>query len=159
MGQRTLDDLLEEDPDLCCPVSLMVFREPVRASDGFIYEKAMLAQLLKNKQRSPMTREVLKSEYKVAKDKLGEVLQFRHHRSDELIKFALEAASQQAQIATTALERATDYITGLPRRRCPRPARSESPGRCVTAPSLARDAARVYAMLGQRLPVALEQLM
>merc|ERR1712048_1200380 len=141
--QRTLDELLEEDPDLCCPVSLMVFREPVRASDGFIYEKAMLAQLLKNKQRSPMTREVLKSEYKAANDKMGEVLQFRHHRSDDLIKFALQAAGQQAQIATTALERATDYITGL---------------NTTQAPSLACEAARVYAMLGRRLPVALEQI-
>merc|ERR1719387_549302 len=49
--QRTLDGLLEEDPDHCCPVSLMVFCEPVRASDGFIYEKAMLMQLLQNRQR------------------------------------------------------------------------------------------------------------
>merc|ERR1712014_137240 len=26
--QRSLDELLEEDPDLCCPVSLMLFVEP-----------------------------------------------------------------------------------------------------------------------------------
>merc|ERR1712014_552650 len=67
--QRSLDGLLEEDPDLCCPVSLMVFVEPVRASDGFIYDKKMLDQLLKNKQRSPMTREVLKPEYCPATEK------------------------------------------------------------------------------------------
>jgi len=108
--QRSLDVLLEEDPDLCCPVSLMIFVEPVRASDGFIYEKSMLMQLLQNRQRSPMTREVLKSEYQVASEKMVEVMEFRRERSAALLKFALQAAAQQPQLATIARERATDYI-------------------------------------------------
>merc|ERR1712113_1253945 len=48
--QQRLDKLTEEDPDLCCPVSLMVFSNPVLASDGFIYDKSSLTQLLSNRQ-------------------------------------------------------------------------------------------------------------
>merc|ERR1712137_1436404 len=40
--QRQLDELLSEDPEFCCPVSLMLFKEPVVASDGFVYEKESL---------------------------------------------------------------------------------------------------------------------
>merc|ERR1711988_1471658 len=40
VSQQKLDKLLVEDPDHCCPVSLMVFHHPVVASDGFIYEEA-----------------------------------------------------------------------------------------------------------------------
>jgi len=110
--QRSLDVLLEEDPDLCCPVSLMIFVEPVRASDGFIYEKSMLMQLLQNRQRSPMTREVLKSEYQAASEKMAEVMKFRSERSAALLKFASQAATQQPQLAATARERAADYLAG-----------------------------------------------
>merc|ERR1712048_920157 len=133
--QRTLDGLLEEDPDLCCPVSLMVFCEPVRASDGFIYDRAMLTQLLKNGQRSPMTREVLKPEHKAATEKMAEVLEFRHRRSEELLTFALEAAGHNPQMAKTALERAMDYLAML---------QSEQ------ARVMAAEAARIHAKLGQR---------
>merc|ERR1712151_3229 len=67
--QQKLDELIDEDPDLCCPVSLMLFAEPVIASDGFIYEKASLTTLLANRQVSPMTRETLKLEYRPAQRK------------------------------------------------------------------------------------------
>merc|ERR1712048_78296 len=141
--QRGLDELLEEDPDLCCPVSLMVFGAPVRASDGFIYDKAMLDQLLKNKQRSPMTREVLKPEYCQASEKGAEVLRFRHQRSEDLISFALQAAGEQPQMATTALERAVDYLAVI---------------RTEEARRLAKKAVAVYAQLGKRVPDALHRI-
>jgi hypothetical protein len=35
--QAKLDELLIEDPDLCCPIALVLFSEPVIASDGFMY--------------------------------------------------------------------------------------------------------------------------
>merc|ERR1711977_336666 len=55
--QEKLDELLEEDPDLCCPISLMLLSDPVLASDGFIYEKASFEQLLKTTVPvSPFTR-------------------------------------------------------------------------------------------------------
>merc|ERR1712137_50509 len=141
--QRSLDELLEEDPDLCCPVSLLIFREPVRASDGFIYEKSMLIQLLQNRQRSPMTREVLKSEYRAATEKMAEAMEFRHGRSEELIKFALQAAVQLPQLAATALERVVDYLAVL------------QTGR---ARHLATEAAKVYVTLGKHVPVGLQRL-
>merc|ERR1719217_1806678 len=46
--QEKLDDLLTEDPDLCCPVSLMLFVDPVVASDGFMYEKDSIQALLRS---------------------------------------------------------------------------------------------------------------
>jgi len=141
--QRSLDGLLEEDPDLCCPVSLLIFKEPVRASDGFIYEESMLRQLLQNRQRSPMTREVLKSEYGVAAEKMAEAIEFRHGRSEELIKFALQAAAGRPQMATSALERVVDYLVVL---------------RTEQARYLAGEAAKVYSALGQQVPVGLHRL-
>jgi hypothetical protein len=141
--QQSLDKLLEEDPDLCCPVSLMVFTEPVYASDGFIYEKTMLMQLLGNKQRSPMTREVLKSQFRVATEKTAEAVKFRHVRSDHLIKFALQAADQQPQMAQVALERVVDYLAVL---------------KDGKARSLAAEAAKVYTMLGQPVPSGMQRL-
>merc|ERR1712066_334139 len=61
--QKEMDELLEEDSELCCPVSLVLFVDPVIASDGFMYEKASLDGLLRCKMASPMTRERLKKEY------------------------------------------------------------------------------------------------
>merc|ERR1719284_39161 len=63
--QQKLDRLTEEDPDLCCPVSLMVFSSPVIASDGFIYDEGSLKELLRLRQASPMTRETLKPSYRI----------------------------------------------------------------------------------------------
>merc|ERR1719394_991390 len=88
----------------------MVFADPVIASDGFIYEKAMLSQLLKNKQRSPMTREVLKSQYREAAEKKAEAVRFRERRSQELLAFAETAANPEPQMAAAAVARATDYV-------------------------------------------------
>merc|ERR1739845_121893 len=89
--QQKLDKLTEEDPDLCCPVSLMVFSNAVLASDGFMYDQSSLTQLLANRQASPMTREVLKSEYRVAETKRVEVTVFRKQRCQELLAFVEEA--------------------------------------------------------------------
>jgi hemoglobin len=141
--QQSLDKLLEEDPDLCCPVSLMVFTEPVYASDGFIYDKSMLLQLLGNKQRSPMTREVLKSQHRIATEKMDEAVKFRHVRSEHLIKFALQAADQQPHMAQIALERVVDYLVVIQDRK---------------ARNLAAEAAKVYKKLGQPVPSGMQQL-
>jgi hypothetical protein len=112
--QQKLDKLTEEDPDLCCPVSLMVFRDPVIASDGFIYDKSSLQQLLANRLSSPMTREALKPEYRPAQQKLVEVTRFRRNRTQELLDFATEAISeQQRQLSCTAVDRASEYIAAL----------------------------------------------
>jgi hypothetical protein len=108
--QQKLDELLVEDPDLCCPVSLMVFTEPVIASDGFIYEKSSLMTLLQNRQTSPMTREVLKREHRPAQQKKLEAADFRQKRSRALLQFAREVAPQQPKMSAAALDRVSDYL-------------------------------------------------
>jgi hypothetical protein len=111
--QKKLDDLLEEEPDFCCPVSLMLFVEPVIASDGFMYEKASIQGLLQNRMVSPMTREPLKKEFLPARQRKSATLEFRQTRSAELLAFAKEAAATQPQMAATALQRASEYVEVL----------------------------------------------
>merc|ERR1712050_776711 len=111
--QQRLDQLTDEDPDLCCPVSLVVFVQPVIASDGFIYEKSSLMTLLRNRQVSPMTREVLKPEHRAAQQKKLEAEDFRQKRSRALLQFAREAAPQHPEMSATALDRASDYLKTL----------------------------------------------
>merc|ERR1712241_1434658 len=111
--QTKLDDLLEEDPELCCPVSLVLFTDPVIGSDGFMYEKASLDGLLRANMASPMTRERLKKEYLPARQRKSAALDFRQHRSQELVKFAAEVAAMEPQLASTALGRVGDYMEVL----------------------------------------------
>merc|ERR1719159_2065278 len=82
--QEKLDKLLEEDPELCCPVSLVLFVEPVIASDGFLYEKSSLQGLLKNRMVSPMTREELKADFLPARQRRSAAMEFRQTCSEEL---------------------------------------------------------------------------
>merc|ERR1712217_395241 len=99
-----LDKLLEEDSELCCPVSLALFVDPVIASDGFMYEKASIQGLLKNRMVSPMTREVLKTEFIPAKQRKSAALQFRETRAQELLQFAERSVQDQPQMVSEALQ-------------------------------------------------------
>ena len=54
-SQDKLDELLAEDDDLVGPISLMLFVHPVKASDGFVYEKQSFEQLRHGSGVSPMT--------------------------------------------------------------------------------------------------------
>jgi len=141
--QQKLDELVDEDPDLCCPVSLMIFADPVVASDGFIYEKASLTTLLANRQASPMTRETLKQEHQPAQQKRVEAHDFRKKRSGALLQFAREAAPQQPEMAIAALERVTDYIGIL----LPEHSRR-----------LGGEASQLYSQLGRSAPARLLQM-
>jgi len=138
--QRRLDELLEEDPDFCCPVSLVLFVEPVIASDGFMYDKASIERLLSARMASPMTREPLKKEYSPAKQRQSATLEFRKTRTAELLKFAEQAIPAQPQMAASALERASDYLEVLKPRQ---------------APALAKHAAKLLRQLGQPVPQSL----
>merc|ERR1712072_1676233 len=111
--QQRLDELTNEDPDLCCPVSLMVLSNPVIASDGFIYDYSSLQSLLANGHVSPMTREALKKSHRSADEKKLEVTEFRKIRSEQLLDFAGEVYREQPHMAWTALERATEYLEGI----------------------------------------------
>jgi hemoglobin len=144
--QQKLDKLMEEDPDLCCPVSLMVFSNPVIASDGFMYDQASLQQLLANRLASPMTREVLKSEYRLAQTKKAEVTVFRKQRCQELLAFAEEAVSEQQQLALTALERVCEYVSGFDKK---------DRNNLQTRSLIAKAAAPLYGRLGHPVPMTL----
>merc|ERR1719327_1372967 len=75
--QEKLDELLDEDLDLCCPVMLVLYEDPVIASDGFIYERSAVDTLIKNNRPSPMTREALGKDVFPAKQKKTDALQYR----------------------------------------------------------------------------------
>merc|ERR1719436_1167637 len=140
-SQAKLDKLLEEDCELCCPVSLVLFVEPVIASDGFMYEKASVQGLLKNRMVSPMTRESLKADFLPARQRRSAAMEFRQARSEELLAFACEAAGAQPAMAAEALERASEYIGTLQAPKVPR---------------LAARAAALWKKLGRPLPAALQ---
>ena len=136
--QEKLDELLEEDPDLCCPISLMLLSDPVLASDGFIYEKASFQQILKTNATSPFTREKLTRKFCPAKERMKLALEFRETRSKELLAFAGELIEAgQQQMASEAAERVADYIKGL------------APGSCATIESKLRE---TYSRLGRTVP-------
>jgi hypothetical protein len=109
--QEKLDELLEEDVDLCCPVMLVLYEDPVIASDGFIYERSAVETLIKSKRPSPMTREALTKSVFKARQKAQEAITYRATMVKELVKFANEC--NDANLASTALERATDYLMFL----------------------------------------------
>merc|ERR1712157_706815 len=97
--------LLQEDPELCCPVSLLLFVNPVIASDGFMYEKASLEGLLRANMASPMTRERLKKEHLPARQRRSAAIEFRERRAKELVRFAAQVGGDMPQMALTAMER------------------------------------------------------
>lgn len=138
--QQKLDELFNEDPDLCCPVSLMIFSNPVIASDGFIYDQASLSQLLENRQASPMTREILKSEYRLAVGKKQEVISYRKKRCQDLLNFVKEASSHQ-HLVIAALERFSEYVSALD---------------ADNVQNLLHDARILYARLGRAMPENLQ---
>jgi len=142
--QERLDTLLEEDSDLCCPVSLMLFVQPVVASDGFMYEKASLEGLLRNNMASPMTRERLKKEHLPARQRRSAALDFRTARCEELLRFTEQAAGEQPRLAAEALQRASEYLEVLG---------------VASAPSLAQRAAGLWRSLGQPAPPVLQPLL
>lgn len=90
-----------------------------------------------------MTREVLKSEYRAATEKMAEVMEFRHERCENLTRFAVQAATQQPQMAATALERVVDYLAVQ---------------QTEQARRLAAEAAKVYITLGKQVPAELQRL-
>jgi hypothetical protein len=110
-AQEKLDDLLFEDEDLCCPVMLVLFLDPVIASDGFIYEREAVETLIKTNRPSPMTREALGKSVIKARQKAQDANRYREKMVKELVKFADEC--DDASLASAALERATDYLIVL----------------------------------------------
>ena len=117
--QMRLDKLEEEDPDLCCPVTLGLFVDPVTLPDGFAYERET-ARMLTRKEggdggtiTSPMTRRVVPAELVEAPEKRAAALAFRVARARELTKFASAARLVEPHLACKALERVGEYLAAL----------------------------------------------
>jgi hypothetical protein len=45
--------------DLICPITLDVYRDPVRAGDGYVYERSAIIRWIEEQGTSPLTREPL----------------------------------------------------------------------------------------------------
>lgn len=117
--QERLDELLNEDAELCCPVTMVLFREPVIASDGFMYEGDSVKALIRSQMPSPMTRETLEKQFLPAKQTKSACISFRESRTKELLELTAQVIAQEQRIAITALQRATEYIEFLKPRNAP----------------------------------------
>ncbi|CAF1329631.1 unnamed protein product [Adineta ricciae] len=51
---------MTEETDLVCPITLEIFRNPVKATDGHIYERDAIEKWIVDHGTSPITRETLK---------------------------------------------------------------------------------------------------
>ncbi len=76
------------ETDIICPISKQIFKEPVVASDGYIYEKECIEKWLEKKTTSPMTNELL------SHTKLNHV-QFLKNIINEMIKKNPELIKEQ----------------------------------------------------------------
>jgi len=142
--QEKLDDLTMEPSELCCPVSLVLFVQPVIASDGFIYEKASLEGLLAARMVSPMTRQELTHTFIPARQKQGEATEYRETCSSELLAFADAAASVEPRMSLVALQRVCEYLEVL------KPDKQ---------PALSRRCAGLFRQLGKAVPPLLAAFM
>ena len=86
--QRTLDDLLVEPAELCCPITLALLSDPVLASDGVLYERAAIRTVIERGKLSPTTLEPLAPELRRAPKARSKVLAFAAERAAALLRFA-----------------------------------------------------------------------
>ena len=120
--QLKLDALEEEDPDLCCPVMLGLFVDPVTLPDGFSYERETVRSLIRDGDLasgmilSPMTRQLMPAALVDAPKKKKAAREFREVRARELTTFASEAFEKnpsKPHLACQALERVSEYVAAL----------------------------------------------
>ncbi|CAF0720998.1 unnamed protein product [Adineta steineri] len=57
--ENTSDTTVQSNHDLICPITLEIYRDPVLAEDGHIYERTAISQWIKQQGTSPLTREPL----------------------------------------------------------------------------------------------------
>jgi Mg-chelatase subunit ChlD len=136
--QEKLDNLLYEDPDLSCPITLVLFLEPVVASDGFVYEKAAIEGVIRTQGISPLTHKALAQELFPAEEERARARVFMKERGQALLRFAVQALEQkEAGMAASALDRVKDYVAALTPQ---------------GAPDLGRAVQDLYAQLGRSFP-------
>jgi len=115
--QLRLDQILEEESEVCCPVTLVLLVDPVTAKDGFVYERSAAQALCTGaggRFVSPMTREELPAELTPAVAVRERAFVFRRQRAAEMLAFAEEAAAEQANMGMGVVDRASEYLAALP---------------------------------------------
>lgn len=113
--QEELDQILIEDPNLICPITMLLMLDPVIASDGCVYERVAIAELQRIGGVSPVTRAPLSGKLLDAPDHQANVHAFMRERSRELLRFADKAfhKGRERTMAMTALDRVRDYVSAL----------------------------------------------
>jgi uncharacterized protein YegL len=112
--QDDLDELLYEDPNFVCPITLMLIFDPVIASDGCVYERIAIERLIRLRGLSPVTHKKLDSTLLPATEKKTMIVGFIQDCSKKLESFITRAKkSGETVLAKTALERLKDYVSFL----------------------------------------------
>jgi hemoglobin len=115
--QAKLDELLQENADFCCPITMVLFNSPVLASDGCVYEKDAIAQKIASGKLSPMTHEKLGKELFPVPEFKNKVIKYMDERVVQLLDFAkgqTKGDKISLTLANTALDRTKEYIACLP---------------------------------------------
>ena len=63
----------DDTDDLTCPITLQIFRDPVTAGDGHVYERDAIVQWITERGTSPFTREPLRIEDLQSNNRLREL--------------------------------------------------------------------------------------
>mmetsp|Transcript_154255 Transcript_154255/g.269852 ORF Transcript_154255/g.269852 Transcript_154255/m.269852 type:complete len:583 (-) Transcript_154255:252-2000(-) len=107
-------DALTTDPhDMCCPVTLDLYKDPVIASDGFTYERQAIETIIARQGCSPNTREVLSGQLNPNKTKKAEVDEYRVQRASACLDLAVQQTTTGNYImANQLLERAVSLNGG-----------------------------------------------
>ncbi|CAF1296805.1 unnamed protein product [Adineta ricciae] len=64
---------MTEETDLVCPITLEIFRNPVKATDGHIYEREAIEKWIVDHGTSPITRETLKINELIPQNELKQI--------------------------------------------------------------------------------------
>ena len=98
-----LDDALAEEgaeEEVTCPITRTVFRDPVRASDGFVYERAAIVGWFEQRLSSPLTGLALNSRQLVpASDVAARVAAFLSAHPERAEEAAAAAEALQRTLA------------------------------------------------------------
>ncbi|CAF4494191.1 unnamed protein product, partial [Rotaria socialis] len=111
---ETKDEQNFSDDDLICPITQEIFRDPVRAADGFVYERDAISRWILQKGTSPLTRKPLRIDELRPDEKIRHLAR-RRRRST----VSYDARNDTVSLPPLRLvPRATNQISPIPVRPC-----------------------------------------
>jgi Mg-chelatase subunit ChlD len=112
--QDDLDELLYEDANFVCPITLMLIFDPVIASDGCVYERIAIERLVRLRGLSPVTHKRLDATILPVGETKGQITALVRDRATKLESFITRAKkSGETVLAKNALERLKEYVSFL----------------------------------------------